>query len=86
MPIKHRPKGPGGGQFAPGEQCEQIESDEPLEVADSEPRRRCKFWKCRRFVADSVLTTRIRYWDGQSLEILLCPRCANRAVGMPPQD
>ena len=48
--------------------------------------RHCEFWKCGKFVADSVGETHIRYWDGQILEILLCPRCANRAVGMPPME
>ena len=33
MPIRRRGKGSGGGQFLPGERCEQIESDVPLEVA-----------------------------------------------------
>lgn len=35
MPIRRRGKGPKGGQFMPGEQCEQVVAEEPLEVADS---------------------------------------------------
>lgn len=34
MPVRRRGKGPGGGQFAPGEQCEQVIAGEPLEVPD----------------------------------------------------
>jgi len=34
MPIRRRGKGPGGGQFMPGERCEQVELEEPLKVAD----------------------------------------------------
>ena len=36
MPIKRRPKGPGGGQFVSGQPCEQVESDEALEVPPSQ--------------------------------------------------
>ena len=35
MPIHHRPKGPGGGQFLPGQHSEQIESEAPLEAPDA---------------------------------------------------
>ena len=31
--IRRRPKGPGGGRFAPGEHCEQVESGIPLGIA-----------------------------------------------------
>lgn len=34
MPIHHRPKGQGGGQFLPGQHSEQIESEVPLEAPD----------------------------------------------------
>ena len=37
MPIRRKGKGPGGGQFLPGEQCEQVIAEEPLEVPDFTP-------------------------------------------------
>lgn len=43
MPIRRRPKGPGGGQFAPNPRCEQIEADiawVQLSVQLSKPTRK----------------------------------------------
>ena len=34
MPTRRRPKGPRGGQFAPGARCEQIEADISFEVPE----------------------------------------------------
>ena len=39
MPIRRRSKGPGGGQFASDERCEQSESDVPLVVPRPRPTR-----------------------------------------------
>ena len=36
MPIRRRSKGPGGGRFASGERCEEIEAAEPIEAPKSE--------------------------------------------------
>lgn len=32
MPVRRKGKGPGGGQFLPGEHCEEVIAEEPLEV------------------------------------------------------
>ena len=37
MPIRRKGKGPGGGQFLPGEPCKQVIAEEPLEVPDFTP-------------------------------------------------
>ena len=36
--MRRRPKGPDGGRFAPGERCEQVQSDAPLEQPRPERR------------------------------------------------
>ena len=56
-----------------------------LSEPSSKTPRHCAFWKCGRFVAHAALSTRIRYWDGQELDILLCPTCASKAVGATPR-